>query len=170
MTRPVVFISYSHIDEIEKEKLLSHLRVLQLPGSIELWSDDRIRAGGDWEQDINRAMTQSSLAILLITADFLISDFIVRKEVPKLLKHRQSEGLTIFPVIAKACAWKKVAWLTKMNVRPKNGRPVWSDGGSHVNEDLAAITEEVAEMIKKANKNAKSHHREGIMPSWTPHQ
>ena len=91
----------------------------------------------------------------MITADFLTSDFIIRKEVPRLLRLRQSEGLMVFPIIAKACAWKKIVWLSKMNVRPKNGRPVWGDGGAHVDEDLAAIAEEVAEMIKKAGKDTK---------------
>src|SRR6185312_1678306 len=135
--------------------LLSHLRVLQLPGLIELWSDDRIAAGGTWEEDINRAIGQAKLAILLITADFLTSDFIVRKEVPRLLKLRQSEGLIVFPVIAKACAWKNIPWLRKMNVKPHNGHPIWSDGGSHVEEDLATIANEVASMLQKAGRNSK---------------
>ena len=151
MTQPVVFISYSHNDEQEKDKLLSHLGVLQTGGLVELWNDDRIGAGADWEQEIREAITQARVAILLITANFLTSNFILREEVPTLLKRRQSEGLVVFPVIAKACAWRKVDWLTKMNVRPKNGSPVWGDYGSHVDEDLAVIAEEVATIIKRVD-------------------
>ncbi len=150
MTRPTVFISYSHQDETEKEQLLSHLGVLQHTGLIDLWNDDRIGAGKDWEPEISRAMARAKVAILLVSANFLTSDFILGKEVPNLLKRRQTEGLTIFPVIAKACAWKKVAWLAKMNVRPKNGSPVWGDSGSHVDEDLAVIAEEVADVLEYA--------------------
>ncbi|MEW5958142.1 MAG: response regulator [Chloroflexota bacterium] len=149
MTRPIVFISYSHQDEVEKNQLLSHLGVLEKAGLIDPWSDDRIGAGQDWQQAIERTMAQAQVAILLITVNFLTSDFILHKEAPALLKRCETAGLIVFPVIAKDCAWRMIDWLATMNVRPKNGRPVWGDGGSHVDEDLAAIAEEVAEIIKK---------------------
>ncbi len=155
MTKPVVFISYSHQDEQEKETLLSHLGVLKRAGLIDLWSDDRIGAGKDWQQEIDQAMAQAHVAILLISANFLNSDFILRREVPVLLNRRQGEGLTVFPIIAKACAWRSVGWLAKMNVKPKNGRPVWGDGGSHVDEDLAAIAEEVTTIVKTLDITTK---------------
>jgi tetratricopeptide (TPR) repeat protein len=148
MTQPLVFISYSHKDKEEKEKLLSHLGVLGKADLIDLWSDDRIGAGADWEPEIREAMARAKVAILLVSANYLTSDFILGEEVPTLLKRRESEGLTVFPVIARACAWKRVKWLAKMNVRPKNGRPVWGDAGIHVDEDLTAIAEEVAAIVK----------------------
>lgn len=148
MPQPVIFISYSHKDEREKDKLVSHLGVLRQEGLLDLWSDDRIGAGGDWEQEISEAMVQARVAILLISANFLTSDFILSKEVPILLKRRKSEGLTVFPVIAKACAWSEVGWLTEMNVRPKNDRPIWGAGSRRVDEDLAAIAKEVATIIR----------------------
>ena len=156
MSRPIVFISYSHKDEIEKDRLLSHLGVLQCAGLIDLWSDDRIGAGSDWEEEISKAMAQAQVAILLITANFLTSDFILRTEVPELLKRHHGEGLIVFPVIAKACAWETVDWLRQMNVQPKNGTPVWSDDGSHIDEDLAAIAQKVAIAIKQGADNNSS--------------
>jgi hypothetical protein len=149
MTQPLIFISYSHKDEAEKDKLLSHFGVLQNAGLISLWSDDEIRAGTEWEREIDRAIAQARVAILLITANFLTSDFILGKEVPALLNRRQHEGLDIFAVIATACAWRMVDWLGNVQIRPKNGRPVWSEGGSHVDEDLAEIALEVAAIIRK---------------------
>ena len=41
-----------------------------------------------------------------------------------------------------------------MNVRPKNGKPVWRSGGRHVGEDLAKIAEEVASIVRKENAQA----------------
>jgi tetratricopeptide (TPR) repeat protein len=150
MTQPLVFISYSHKDEEEKEKLLSHLGVLGKADLIDVWCDDRIGAGSDWEQEIRQAMAQAKVAILLVSANFLTSDFILGEELPTLLQRREAEGLTVFPVIAKACAWETVEWLAKMNVRPKNGRPVWGDAGIHVDEDLAAVAKEVAAIVRGA--------------------
>ncbi len=156
MIQPFIFVSYSHKDEKEKDLLISHLRVLRLTDLIELWNDDYIGAGHNWEKEIDRAMAQCSVAVLLITANFLTSDFIIHQEVPKLLERRESEDLIIFPVVAKACAWQRVDWLKSINVRPKNGKPVWSDGASHVDEDLATITLEIADIIEKADTDSLS--------------
>jgi hypothetical protein len=146
---PTVFVSYSHKDEEEKEKLLSHLGVLRGAGLIDPWSDDQTGGGNDWETDIYAAIKGAQLAILLITSNFLNSEFILGKEVPALLQRRKSEGVTVFPLIARACAWKQIEWLVRMNVRPKNGRPVWSDSGSHIDDDLAKIAEEIALIVKR---------------------
>ncbi len=165
---PTVFVSYSHKDEKEKEALLSHLGILQQIGLIDLWSDDRLGAGDDWAEEISRAMERASVAMLLITANFLNSDFILRQEVPKLLKRRQREGLTVFPVIAKACAWRKVDWLSKMNVKPKNGRPVWSGSDSQVDQDLATIAEEVADIVEKTTPVPDTRFGPATLPTGQP--
>lgn len=149
MTRPIVFISYSRKDEAEKNRLLSHLGVLQSAGLINTWSDDLIGAGDDWQQEIDKSMAEARVAILLVTAHFLTSEFILATEMPSLLRRRHDEGLIVFPVIAKACAWRTIPWLRQMRIRPKDGRPIWRDEGRYVDEDLAAIAEEVAAMIQR---------------------
>jgi hypothetical protein len=98
-------------------------------------------------------MAEAKVAILLISANFLNSEFILNKEVPVMLSLKQSKGLTVFPVIAKQCAWKKIEWLARMNVRPKNGIPVWSEDDSHVDEDLTAIAYEVADIVSSKSAN-----------------
>ena len=92
MAQPQVFVSYSHKDEKEKERLLTHLGVLQQADLIDAWRDDRIGGGGDWEQEIETAIGRADIAILLISANFLNSDFIVGQEVPALLKRRRREA------------------------------------------------------------------------------
>lgn len=152
MPQPTIFISYSHKDETEKNALVTQLGVLQNAGLIDLWVDDRIEAGGDWKAKIEQAINQAQVAILLITANFLTSKFILEKEVPRLLDRRQREGLVVFPVIARACPWDKVGWLVRMNVRPKNGTPIWH-GTEHDEEALAAVAREVADIIDRASKD-----------------
>jgi hypothetical protein len=149
--QPTVFISYSREDEAEKDELVSHLGVLQGSGLLEIWVDDQIEPGGDWAKDINQAINRAQVAILLITRNFLNSNFNLKTELPHLLKRRQSEGVTVFPIIARPCAWRKVDWLARMSVRPKNGNPIWREGGRYVDEELAAIAEEVADIIERAS-------------------
>jgi hypothetical protein len=164
MTQPSVFVSYSHKDENEKEALLTHLGGLQREGLITAWSDDQIGAGTDWAQAIDQALSQARVAILLVTANFLNSEFIIEKEVPALLARRKKGELTVFPVIARACAWKNISWLQQMNVRPKHGQPIWSNNGSHIDEGLAAIAEEVAQITS----NSTNHFARDTDPSSVP--
>ncbi len=152
--RPTVFISYSRKDEKEKDALLTHLSVLQKADLVEVWSDDRIGAGANWRQEIEQAMSQARVAILLVTANFLTTDFIVKEQIPALLQQHQNRGLTIFPVIAKPCAWKAVQWLADMSVRPGHEKPVWRGGGIHADEELANIANEVADIIARAGPPA----------------
>jgi hypothetical protein len=149
-SRPTVFISYSHKDENEKNDLLTHLGILEREDLLDLWVDDRIGAGGDWETEIKLAIQQARVAILLITANFLNSPFILDKEVPDLLKRRQHEGLIVYPLIARACAFDRIEWLKKINVKPKNGAPVWREGGRYADEELAAVVREVADIISRS--------------------
>lgn len=146
--RPLIFLSYNQNDEHDKQKLLTQLRVSVSHYDVDLWSDDRIRAGGNWRREIDEAISKAQLAILLITADYLTSNFILDVEVPKLLERHNNEGMSIFPVIARECAWRKTPWLVGMNVRPLKGKPVWRSGGRYADKELTRIAEEIAELVE----------------------
>jgi hypothetical protein len=80
-----VFISYSHKDEEWKDRLVTQLGVLEQEGILDLWDDRRIEAGEDWKPEIEQAINRASVAILMISANFLTSKFILSEEVPVLL-------------------------------------------------------------------------------------
>jgi hypothetical protein len=69
VSRPLVFISYSHKDEIWKDQIVTHLNVAQQQNIIEIWDDRRIEGGGDWFHAITKAIDQGSVALLLISAN-----------------------------------------------------------------------------------------------------
>lgn len=119
-----IFISYSHKDEDWKDEFLSHLHVLKKHKGISIWDDRQIKVGDDWYPKIKLEIDNAKLAILLITKDFLTSDFICREEIPKLLDQRKNKGLTIFPIIVKPCPWRSVPWLTKIQGATKNNDPL----------------------------------------------
>jgi len=154
MTKPTVFISYSHKDEDWKDRLVSHLGVLQHEGLLDQWDDRRIDAGEDWEKEIEEAMAKASVAILLVSRHFLTSNFILEKEVPCLMERRKKEGVHIFPIIAEPCAWRQVKWLSRMNLRPKDGKPLSGGNEYQIDTDLTAIAEEVAAIIKHASDDS----------------
>src|SRR5690606_7893081 len=98
-----IFISYSHRDKSYLDRLMVHLRPLQKQGLIDAWADTRLQAGDKWKKEIESALKESRVAILMISADFLASDFIIDNELPPLLHAAESKGTRIIPVILKPC-------------------------------------------------------------------
>src|SRR5205823_3965869 len=94
-----VFISYSHKDAEWLERLRVHLSPVEREGIIDLWDDTRIEAGVQWKEAIMDALETARVAVLLISADFLASDFIAEHELPTLLARAKEGGTTIIPII-----------------------------------------------------------------------
>ena len=100
---PTVFLSYSHQDEAWKDRLVRQLKVLKLEGAFDIWEDREIAAGATWAVEIEQAIETASVAVLLISANFLTSQFILQEEVPRLLERRTAEGIPVIPVLVKPC-------------------------------------------------------------------
>lgn len=146
MTQPIVFISSSRQDEVEKNQLITHLDVLQQQSLIEAWTDDRIGPGADWAAELEQAINRARIAILLITANFLSSPTLLT-QAQQLLARQEQAGLIIYPIIAQPCAWRSVTWLTRLKVRPNHEQPVWREGGRHADEELATMATEIAALM-----------------------
>jgi len=98
-SRDQVFVSYSHRDRMWLDRLDVHLRPLVRDNELDLWADTRLAAGDLWLEEISSALDRARVAILLISADFLASDFIMRREVPPLLAAAARGGCRIIPLI-----------------------------------------------------------------------
>ena len=101
--------------------------MLENQGILEVWDDTRITPGNEWCLKIEHALETATVALLLISANSLTSEFILQREIPLLLERRSNEGLRIIPIILEPCPWNTVAWLQQMEIRPKDARPL-SDG------------------------------------------
>lgn len=102
-----VFVSYSHVDIQYLNRLKVHMRPFEKNGHIDLWADTKIKVGEKWKLKITNALNKAAIAILLISADFLASDFIIDNELPPLLKAAEEKGTLILPVIVKPCRFTK---------------------------------------------------------------
>jgi hypothetical protein len=101
--RTRVFVSYSHRDKRHLDRLRVHLRPLEQKGVIDLWDDTRLIPGSEWAREIADAIDSAKVAILLVSADFLASSFIVENELPPLLAAAKRGGAAILPVVVGAC-------------------------------------------------------------------
>ena len=151
MNKPSIFISYSHKDEKWKDRLVTQLGVLCQQGTFEVWTDRDIGAGETWYKKIEDAMQTASVALFLVSANSLTSDFILKEEVARLLKRRDEEGLRIIPIIVGDCAWQGVGWLARMQARPRDGRPLQAKSVAQRDAALKEIVMEVSQIIARSS-------------------
>src|SRR5436309_14870438 len=90
--RPSVFVGYSHRDEVWKHLVVQHLRVLDPKGVFEVWEDRQIAAGSDWLPEITGAIDRATVAVVLVSADVLVSELILGEEIPRPLERRGRDG------------------------------------------------------------------------------
>jgi TIR domain len=98
-----VFICYSPEDKRFLAELQRHLRSYVRSEIVKVWDDSMIPPGAKWRDEITHALQRTKVAILLISADFLASDFIANEELPHLLSAGKQEGIKILCVILGPC-------------------------------------------------------------------
>jgi tetratricopeptide (TPR) repeat protein len=91
-----VFVSYSHKDKKYLGELQTFLKPSVRAEELQKWDDSDIRPGEDWLAEIRKAMHTCQVAILLVSQDYLASDFISAEEFPKIIEAGVSGGLKVF--------------------------------------------------------------------------
>lgn len=118
-----VFISYSHKDEELMKELDKFLGPLERKGDISIWTDRKILPGQNWKAAILSNLEDADLTLLLVSANFLDSDFINNEEIPRAFQRMNNHGKPVIPIILNHCLWD-ITDLSALQATPKDGRPI----------------------------------------------
>lgn len=143
-----VFISYSHKDEPLRRKLETHLKLLQRQGVIAVWTDRKIAAGDEWKGKIDDNLESADIILLLVSADFVDSDYSYDVEMTRALERHNAGTARVIPVILRDVEWQSAPF-GKLQALPKDGKAVmlWRSKDSAW-KDVAANIRKVAEQIR----------------------
>src|SRR5512135_2693211 len=152
--RPAVpislFYSYSHKDEALRDELETHLTLLRRQGVVRGWHDRCIPAGTEWAGQIDQHLEAADVILLLVSADFLASDYCYDKEMERALERHGAGAARVIPVILRPVDWH-AALFWKLQALPRDGKPVTMWGNrDEAFADIARGIREVAESLKVA--------------------
>jgi parallel beta-helix repeat protein len=120
-----VLISYSHIDEPLRNELEKHLSILKRQKLISTWHDRKIGAGEEWKEQIDDHLNSAQIILLLISADFLASDYCYNIEIKRAMERHESGEARVIPIILRPVDWKGAPF-GKLQALPTNAEPIVS--------------------------------------------
>jgi hypothetical protein len=145
-----VFFSYSHADEALRDQLEKQLALLKRQGVIETWHDRRIGAGAEFAQEIDEHVNSDDIILLLVSSDFLDSDYCYEREMKRALERHEAGEAVVIPVILRPCEWTHAPF-GRLNATPPDGRPItkFSDRDDALLEVVTAIRAAADEINSK---------------------
>lgn len=159
-----IFFAYSHADETMRNELEKHLSTLKRQNLIKSWHDRRIRPGTDWSETIDQNLNTADVILLLISHDFLASDYCHDIEMQRAMeRHRQGEA-TVIPVILQPCDWEDAPFGV-LQATPTDGKPVAKF--ANPNDGFLEVVRAVKEIIYSKNQPRTVQSGEAIQQLLT---
>jgi hypothetical protein len=164
--RPLsLFISYSHRDDAWRAKLETHLAMLKRSGVFRVWHDRKIGAGREWAGEIDNALEQADVILLLVSADFLDSDYCHDRELRRALERHRQGVACVVPVILRACDWHSSA-LGPLEAIPRDGRPIdgYPGGVDVALTEVSLALRALATQLERDGGSPDDSGRTGVLP------
>lgn len=120
--RDKVFVSYSPLDDNFLKEIKKHFKPFE--DQINFWDNSKILPGQNRKAEIQSAIDQTKVAVLLLSADFLASDFIISNELPSLLKIAENDGAVILSVILKPCLFEVIEGINQYQTMNPGNTPL----------------------------------------------
>jgi hypothetical protein len=147
--RNQVFFSYSKSDKRWLEEIQKGLQPLLRQKLLLLWDETKIQAGEEWQKEINEALTSAKVAVLLMSPDYLASDYIAQKILPPLLNAAGNDGLTILWVAVRSCSFEGTG-IERYKALNNPSKPLAALRGHKRDEELVSICQQIAKIANQA--------------------
>lgn len=144
--RGQVFISYSHDDDRWLTMLMIMAKPLVWSGKVEFWSDAKIKPGEKWEEKIEQALATARVALLLVSPNFLASDYIMKNELPYILEAAERRRLTLLWVALGTCFFDKTK-IALYQAANDPEKPLETLNGPKRNQALRHICEQIGRAL-----------------------
>ncbi len=126
MPQPLrVFLSYAHEDDEYRVRLEKALKLMERQRLVESWSDRKLLPGQSWAESIDEQLERADLILLLVSDDFIASDYCWGVEVKRALERHEQDVATVVPILVRAAAWEEAPF-GKLQALPTDARPVTS--------------------------------------------
>ncbi|MDU0457788.1 MAG: COR domain-containing protein [Geobacteraceae bacterium] len=144
-----LFISYSHKDERYRDELRGALTAYERKKEIEVWDDTRIEPGQKWEAEILGKLEQADIIVLLLSNDFIKSDYCMQKEMQRALERDAAGECAIVPIVVRDCRFDMLQ-VGKMQAILPNAKPI----KKHRDRDAAwlEVTKQLDRVIARLKK------------------
>lgn len=147
-----LFYSYSHRDEHLRDDLETHLSLLRKQGVIAPWHDRRIGAGMEWAASIDQYLESADVILLLVSADFLASDYCYDVEMRRAMQRHESDEARVIPLILRPVDWHSAPF-GKLQALPRDGKPVTT--WENVDEAWLEITRAIRLVCDEIQEEAR---------------
>lgn len=146
-----VFFSYAHEDEDLRNELAKHLKLLERNKVIKAWYDRDITGGNEWRGEIEKQLNAAQIILLLISADFLNSDFCWSVELQRAMERHEAGEARVIPIILREVDWHEAPF-GKLYALPQNAKPVksFADQDQAFTDIARAIRKVVSELLAKS--------------------
>ncbi len=149
--RQGVFISYNKKDVKWVDHLRTHLSYLERKYEFTIWEDSKIDAGAEWRTEIQNAINNTKVAVLMVSANFISSDFINYEELPALLNIANKEGAHIFIVIVSHCMFSDVDVISKYQTINPPSEPLVDMSEGQRDALFVKVTREIKKVLSSNN-------------------
>lgn len=143
-----IFFCYAHEDEPLLKRLKIHLRPLQREGLIEIWHDRDISAGAEWEYEIKKHLNEAQIILLLISPDFMDSDYCYSVEMQHAIERHECKEACVIPIILEHVYWQ-VKPLRDLQALPTDAKPIMSASWHSQNEALFDVVEGIRKVAEE---------------------
>ncbi len=143
-----VFYSYAHEDEKLRNKLEMQLSLLRQQGHITNWHDRKINPGKEWANEINEHLITADIILLLVSPDFLASDYCYGIEMKRALERHEAGNAKVIPIILRKVHWQG-ALFGKLQALPTDAKPVTSRGWHNQDEAFFNVAEGIRKIVER---------------------